>query len=92
MPEVMPDTKKDHSSVTKAEKRAAKKEAKNPTVEKKRIRKEGKENAKTRRSNDGTWVKKGNRLHFGDKIHSLQGTEMPFIRVFVVTKASLHDS
>ncbi len=49
-------------------------------------------NAKTRRSKDGTWTKKNSVSHFGNKLHTVQGTDIPLIRDFVVTTASLHDS
>ena len=56
--------------------------------EKRTERKQG----KTRRSNDGTWTKKNSVSHFGNKLHTVQGTDIPLIREFVVTTASLHDS
>lgn len=91
MQEIVPDTKKD-TTMTKDEKRQAKKESKIRAGEKKRIRRDERRNAKTRRSKDGTWAKKGNRSHFGNKIHTVQGTDIPLIREFVLTTASLHDS
>ncbi len=92
MPEIVTDEKRDPATLTKNEKRQAKREAGVRAAEKKRIRREERKNAKTRRSKDGTWAKKGNKTHFGDKLHSVQGTEMPLIWDFVVTTASLHDS
>ncbi|EQD55073.1 transposase IS4 family protein, partial [mine drainage metagenome] len=88
MPEIVPDTKKDASAMSKEEKR----DAKIRSAENKRLRREERRSAKTRRSKDGTWVKKGDRSYFGDKLHTVQGTDMPLIRDFVVTTASLHDS
>lgn len=92
MQEIVPDEKKDTKEMTKEEKKQAKKEAKIRAAEKKRIRRDERKSARTRRSKDGTWAKKGNRTHFGNKLHTVQGTEMPLIREFVLTTASLHDS
>ncbi len=74
--------------MTKVEKR----EARIKAAEKKRFRREERRSAKTRRSKDGTWTKKNNASHFGNKLHTVQGTDIPLIREFVVTTASLHDS
>ncbi len=68
--------------MTKEERKAAKIRA----AEKKRLRRE------ERRSKDGTWTKKNSASHFGNKLHTVQGTDIPLIREFVVTTASLHDS
>ncbi|GAB6285565.1 MAG: IS5-like element ISMac22 family transposase [Methanoregula sp.] len=48
--------------------------------------------AKTRRSRDGSWVKKGNKSQFGYKLHSIIDKEHQFIRRFDTTTASVHDS
>jgi len=48
--------------------------------------------AKTRRSKDGTWAKKGQKSHFGYKLHTIVDKETQLIRRFVTTTASLHDS
>jgi IS5 family transposase len=72
--------------------KAEKKEAKIRAAEKKRLRREERRSAKTRRSKDGTWTKKNSASHFGNKLHTVQGTDIPLIREFVVTTASLHDS
>lgn len=48
--------------------------------------------ANTRRSKDGTWVKKGQKSHFGYKLHTIVDKETQLIRRFVTTTASLHDS
>jgi IS5 family transposase len=48
--------------------------------------------AKTRRSRDGSWVKKGNKSQFGYKLHSIIDKEHQFIRRFNTTTASVHDS
>lgn len=50
------------------------------------------DDAKTRRSKDGTWVKKGNKSHFGFKLHSKMDMDFGLIRDFQTTTASLHDS
>jgi len=51
----------------------------------------GKE-AKTRRSADGTWAKKGNKSYFGYKLHSKIDTDFGLIRELETTTASVHDS
>lgn len=48
--------------------------------------------AKTRRSRDGTWMKKGKKSNFGYKLHSLIDKDYQFIRRFDTTTASVHDS
>ena len=62
--------------MTKVEKR----EARIKAAEKKRLRREERRSAKTRRSKDGTWTKKNNASHFGNKLHTVQGTDIPLIR------------
>ncbi len=51
----------------------------------------GKE-AKTRRSKDGTWTKKGGRSYFGYKLHTIIDKDYELIRRFKTTTASVHDS
>jgi IS5 family transposase len=51
----------------------------------------GKE-AKTARSKDGTWAKKGGKSHFGYKLHTIIDKEYELIRRFETTTASVHDS
>lgn len=48
--------------------------------------------AKTRRSKDGTWAKKGDEFHFGYKLHDKVDTEYGLIRAIETTTASVHDS
>ena len=48
--------------------------------------------AKTRRSKDGTWAKKGDETHFGYKFHQKTDIDYCLIREFATTTASLHDS
>ena len=48
--------------------------------------------ARTRRSRDGTWAKKGKKSQFGYKLHTLVDTEFQLIRRLATTTASLHDS
>jgi IS5 family transposase len=48
--------------------------------------------AKTRRSCDGTWTKKGSKLYFGYKLHILLDKAHQLIRQITTTTASLHDS
>lgn len=50
------------------------------------------DNAKTRRSKDGTWAKKGNESHFGYKGHIGVDEENHFIWRVKTTTASVHDS
>src|SRR5512135_2195864 len=50
------------------------------------------EGAKTRRSRDGTWAKKGNETHFGYKLHQKTDIDYCLIREIETTTASLHDS
>ncbi len=50
------------------------------------------EDAKTRRSRDGTWAKKGTKSEFGYKVHTIIDKEFQFIRRFDTTTASVHDS
>ena len=48
--------------------------------------------AKTRRSRDGTWTKKGDKSHFGYKLHNIIDRDYELIRRFKTTTASVHDS
>ena len=48
--------------------------------------------AKTRRSRDGTWMKKGNKSFFGYKSHTKPDTDWDLIRGLKTTTASVHDS
>ena len=48
--------------------------------------------AKTRRSRDGTWAKKGDEYYFGFKLHSNMDVEYGLIRSIKTTTASVHDS
>ena len=99
-PEMTKDVKegtpgKDEVASTVTEKRMTKEEkrqAKIRSAEKKRMRREERKDGKTRRSRDGTWTRKNSASHFGNKLHTVQGTDIPLIREFVVTTASLHDS
>lgn len=50
------------------------------------------ESARTRRSKDGTWAKKGNESHFGFKWHCNLDMEYWLIRNIETTTAKLHDS
>ncbi len=50
------------------------------------------EGAKTRRSRDGTWAKKGNETHFGYKLHQKTDIDYCLIREIETTTASLHDA
>jgi IS5 family transposase len=48
--------------------------------------------AKTRRSADGTWAKKGTKSYFGYKVHSKVDTDFGLIRELETTTAAVHDS
>jgi len=48
--------------------------------------------AKTRRSRDGTWAKKGSETHFGYKLHQTTDIDYHLIRDIETSTASLHDS
>jgi IS5 family transposase len=48
--------------------------------------------AKTRRSRDGTWARKGDKLHFGYKLHNNVDKQYSLIRAIETTTASVHDS
>jgi transposase, IS5 family len=48
--------------------------------------------ARTRRSKDGTWAKKGDEIHFGYKLHNKVDVEYDLIRTVETTTASVHDS
>jgi IS5 family transposase len=48
--------------------------------------------ARTRRSKDGTWAKKGNETHFGYKLHQKTDIDYGLMREIETTTASLHDS
>ncbi len=50
------------------------------------------DNAKTRRSRDGTWAKKGDEIHFGYKLHQKTDIDYCLIREIETSTASLHDS
>jgi IS5 family transposase len=48
--------------------------------------------ARTRRSKDGTWTKKGEEFYFGYKLHNKVDVEYGLIRAIETTTASVHDS
>jgi IS5 family transposase len=50
------------------------------------------EEAKTRRSKDGTWAKKGAKSYFGYKLHTKLDLDHGLIRELETTTASIHDS
>jgi len=50
------------------------------------------EEARTRRSRDGNWGKKGNKSSFGYKLHAKTDTDHGLIRDLEMTTASVHDS
>jgi IS5 family transposase len=55
-------------------------------------KKERGDEAKTRRSKDGTWAKKGDETHFGYKFHQKTDIDYGLMREIETTTASLHDS
>jgi transposase, IS5 family len=50
------------------------------------------DNARTRRSKDGTWAKKGEEFYFGYKLHNKVDVGYGLIRAIETTTASVHDS
>lgn len=50
------------------------------------------DDAKTRRSRDGTWAKKGKETHFGYKLHQKTDIDYNLMRDIETSTASLHDS
>ncbi len=50
------------------------------------------EMAKTRRSRDGTWAKKGGKSSYGFKLHAKSDVDLGLIRDLETTIASVHDS
>jgi IS5 family transposase len=50
------------------------------------------EEARTRRSKDGTWAKKGEEFYFGYKLHNKVDVGNGLIRAIETTTASVHDS
>jgi IS5 family transposase len=48
--------------------------------------------AKTRRSKDGTWTKKNSKSYFGYKLHTKSDIDYSLIRDIKTTTASVHDS
>ena len=48
--------------------------------------------AKTRRSKDGAWAKKGTKSYFGFKLHDCMDERFGLIRRIEVTAANVHDS
>jgi len=50
------------------------------------------EEAKTRRSRDGSWAKKGVKSSFGYKLHTKADVDLGLIRDLETTPASVHDS
>ena len=50
------------------------------------------EEAKTQRSKDGTWAKKGTKSYFGYKLHDARDEDLGLIWEIEVTTANVHDS
>ena len=50
------------------------------------------DDAKTRRSKDGTWAKKGTESYFGYKVHSVMDEDYGLVRRIEVTPSNVHDS
>ena len=48
--------------------------------------------AKSRRSRDGTWATKGTKSYFGYKMHGVMDEDYGLIRRIEVTSANVHDS
>jgi IS5 family transposase len=50
------------------------------------------EEARTRRSRDGSWAKKGSKSYYGFKLHAKSDVDLGLIRDLETTTASVHDS
>ena len=50
------------------------------------------EEARTRRSRDGSWTKKGSRSYYGFKLHAKMDVDYGLIRDLETTPANVHDS
>jgi IS5 family transposase len=50
------------------------------------------EEARTRRSRDGSWAKKGSKSSYGFKLHAKSDVDLGLIRELETTTASVHDS
>ena len=50
------------------------------------------EEARTRRSRDGSWAKKGSKSYYGYKLHAKPDVDLGLIRDLETTTASVHDS
>jgi IS5 family transposase len=50
------------------------------------------EDAKTRKSKNGSWTKKGTKSYFGYKLHSNVDTDLRLIRELATTTVAVHDS
>ena len=48
--------------------------------------------ARTRRSRDGSWAKKGGKSYYGFKLHAKSDVDLGFIRDLETTPANVHDS
>ncbi|MDO9326802.1 MAG: hypothetical protein Q7T80_17780 [Methanoregula sp.] len=48
------------------------------------------DDAKTRRTKEGTWTKKGKKSYFGFKLHTKEGCDIGLIRSLRTTTASVH--
>ena len=57
-----------------------KRQARIRNIEKKRLRMEERKYGRTRRSKDGIWPKKNSVSYFGNKPHTVHGTDIPLIR------------
>ena len=67
-------------------------QARTAMEEKGRLRKDMRRESMTRRSRDGSFAQKDGKNFFGYKQHSSHGVDMPLVREFVITTASVHDS
>ena len=72
--------------------REAKRQARASRVEKKRLKRDDRRASRTRRSKDGTFARKDGKNFFGYKQHSSHGVDLPLVREFIITTASVHDS
>ena len=70
----------------------AKRQAMRAREDKKRLRKDEGRESMTRRSGDGTFAQKDGKNFIGNRQHSSHGVDMPMVREYVITGASMHDS
>lgn len=87
-----PDMPEPSEKPTPGDQKEDKRQARAVKGEKKRLNREERRKSKTRRSKDGSFAQKDGKNFFGYKQHSSHGVDLPLVREFVITTASVHDS